>query len=89
MSLACSQKQAVITLIEKKGKDHLFLENWQLISLLSVDVKMFKVITTKIKNALHTIIHHNQTIKDYINQNATFDTVKTPFKSKPMVRVQR
>ena len=49
--LACSQKQAVITLIEKKGKDRLFLENWRPISLLNVDVKiMSKVIATKIKN---------------------------------------
>ena len=29
-----SQKQAVITLIEKKGKDRAFLENWRSISLV-------------------------------------------------------
>ena len=31
--MSCSQKQAVITLIEKKGKDRSFLENWRPISL--------------------------------------------------------
>ena len=46
--LACSQRQAVITLIEKKGKDLLFLENWRPISLLNVDVKiMSKLIATR------------------------------------------
>ena len=29
-----SQKQAVITLIEKKGKDRNYLENWRPISLI-------------------------------------------------------
>jgi len=37
-----SQKQAVITLIEKKGKDRLLLENWQPISLVNVDAKIVK-----------------------------------------------
>ena len=37
-SLTHSQKQAVITLIEKKGKDRLFLKNWRPISLLNVDL---------------------------------------------------
>ena len=32
-----AQKQAVITLIEKKGKDRCFIENWRPISLLNVD----------------------------------------------------
>lgn len=36
---------------------------------------MSKVINTKIKDVLHPIVHHNQTIKDYLNQNATLDTV--------------
>ena len=57
-----SQKQAVITLIEKKGKDRLLLENWRPISLVNIDAKiMSKVIVTRIKNVLPNIIHHNQT----------------------------
>ena len=35
--MSCSQKQAVITLIEKKGKDHSYIENWRPISLLNGD----------------------------------------------------
>ena len=48
--MSVSQKQAVITLIEKKGKDRSFLENWRPISLLNVDTKiMTKVLATRIK----------------------------------------
>lgn len=60
--MSSSQKQAVITLIEKKGKDRTFLENWRPISLANVDAKiMSKVIAWRIKNVLPEIIHHNQT----------------------------
>ena len=38
--LTSSQKQAVITLIEKSGEDKRFIKNWRLISLLNVDVKI-------------------------------------------------
>ena len=48
-----SQKQAVITLIEKKGKDRSLLENWRPISLVNVDTKiMTKAIAWRIKNVL-------------------------------------
>ena len=70
--MSSSQKQAVITLIEKKGKDRVFLENWRPISLVNVDAKiMSKVIASRIKNVLPEIIHHNQTgfVKDrYIGE---------------------
>ena len=57
-----TQKQALITLIEKKGKDRSLIENWRPISLVNVDAKiMFKVIATRTKNVLPSIIHHNQT----------------------------
>ena len=35
--LSNSQKQAVITLIEKKGKDKRLVKNWRAISLINVD----------------------------------------------------
>ena len=48
--LSSSQKQALITLIEKKGKDRSLLENWRPISLVNVDAKiMSKVIATRVK----------------------------------------
>ena len=57
-----SQKQAVITLIEKKGKDRSLLENWRPISLVNVDTKiMTKAIAWRIKTVLPDIIHQNQT----------------------------
>ena len=76
-----SQKQAVIRLIEKKGKDRSLLENWRPISLVNVDGKiMSKVIGTRLKNVLPQIIHHNHTgfVKDrYIGKTvrSIFDTM--------------
>ena len=73
-----SQKQAVITLIEKKGKDRLLFENWRPISLVNVDAKiMSKVIATRIKNVLPNIIHHNQT--GYVKDRYIGDTVRFVF----------
>ena len=37
--MSSSQKRAVITLIEKKGKDRSFVENWRPIFLVNVDKK--------------------------------------------------
>ena len=60
--MSCSQKRAVITLIEKKEKYRTFIENWRPISLVNVGAKiMSKVIASRIKNVLPSIIHHNQT----------------------------
>ena len=56
-----SQKQAVVTLIDKKGKARMVLENWRPISLINVDSKIAtKVIANRIKNVLPGIIHSNQ-----------------------------
>ena len=66
--MSSAQKQAIITLIEKKEKDRSFLENWRPIFLVNVDTKiMTKVIASRIKNVLPDIIHPNQTgyVKDY------------------------
>ena len=57
-----SQRQGVITLIEKTGKDRTYLENWRPISLTNVDAIMAsKVIATRIIKILPEIIHSNQT----------------------------
>ena len=76
--MSVSQKQAVITLTEKKGKDRSSLENWRPISLLNVDAKiMTKVLAARIKEVLPSIIHHNQTgyIKDP-ESSSTYSNLK-------------
>ena len=76
--MSLSQKQAIITLIEKKGKDRSLLENWRPISLLNVDAKiMSKVIAARIKNVLPSIIHHNQT--GFIKDRYIGETVRSIF----------
>ena len=73
-----SQKQAVITLIEKKGKDRCFIENWRPISVLNVDAKIAsKVIATRIKKVLPNIIHHNQS--GYVSDRYLGETVRSIF----------
>ena len=76
--MLCSQKQTVITSIEKKGKDHSYIENWHPISLVNVDAKvMSKVIATRIKNVLPNIIHHNQT--GYVKDQYIGKTIRSVF----------
>ena len=76
--LSSSQKQAVITLIEKKGKDRTLLENWRPISLLNVDTKiMSKVIASRLKHVLPSIIHQNQT--GFIKDRYIGETVRSIF----------
>ena len=60
--MSSSQRQAIITLIEKKGKDRNYLENWRPISLTNVDAKIaLKVIAAGIIPALPEIITSTQT----------------------------
>ena len=57
-----SHRQAVITLIDKKGKDRQYLKNWRPISLLNVDYKIIsKVLAVRLQDILPSIIHENQT----------------------------
>ena len=73
-----SQKQAVITFLEKKGKDRSSLENWRPISLLNVDTKiMTKVLAARIKEVRPSIMHHNQT--GYIKDRFIGETVRSIF----------
>ena len=71
-----SQKRAVITLIEKKGKDRSFVDNWHPISLVNVNTKMMsKVIATRLKNVLPYIIHQNQT--GYLKERYIGETIRS------------
>ena len=65
--LSTSQRQATITVIEKKDKDKRFIKNWRPISLINVDTKIaYEVLAMRMQNILTSIIsHHHQTV--YVN----------------------
>ena len=59
--LSISQRQAIIKLIEKKDKDKRFIQNWSLISLLNVDLKIIsKSFSEKVKKVLPRLICSQQ-----------------------------
>ena len=65
--LSNSQRQAIITLIEKKGKDKRYLKNWRPIPLINVDTKIAsKCLASRVKKVLSSLIHSDQTayVKD-------------------------
>ena len=73
--LSSSQKQAVITLIEKKDKDKRYIRNWRLISLLNVDLKIAsKALALRIKPVLKNVICHDQTA--YIKDRYTGESIR-------------
>ena len=60
--LSYSQYQAVIKLIEKKGRDKRFIKNWRPIYLLNVDTKLIsKVLSERLKNVMPDLVSENQT----------------------------
>ena len=69
-----SQRQAIITLIDKKGQDRTYVENWRPISLVNFHAKIAsKIIANRIKCCLPDIIHYNQSgfLKDrFIGETA-------------------
>ena len=74
--MSTSQRQAVITLLEKK--DRTLIGNWRPISLVNADAKIIsKVITNRIKDILPSIIHHNQT--GYVKERYIGETVRSIF----------
>ena len=60
--LSTSQRQAVITLIEKKDKDERMIKNRRPISLINVDAKIAsKVLCLRIQKVLVSINNYDQT----------------------------
>ena len=50
-----SQKQAVITLIERKGRDKRYIKNWRSISSLNIDAKIIStILATHVKKSNFT-----------------------------------
>ena len=68
-----SQKQAVITLIEKKDRDKRIIKNWRPISLINVNVKMAsKSLALRVQDVIRELVHSDQTtyVKDcYIGES--------------------
>ena len=51
--LSVSQKQAVIKLIEKKGRDKKYIQNWRPIFLHNIDLKLIsKALAERLKKCL-------------------------------------
>ena len=70
-----SQKQAMITLLEKKDKDRSFIKTWRPISLINVDVKIAsKAIARKLELLLPEFIHSNQ--NGFIKGRSLLDGVR-------------
>ena len=60
--LSTSQRQAVIILIEKKGRDKRYIKNWRPISLLNVDAKILsKILASCVKKVISSLITSDQT----------------------------
>ena len=74
--LSTSQRQAVITLIEKKGKDRTLIKNWRPISLLNIDYKIAtKALTMRLTTVLPNIIHSNQS--GYVKNRNITDSIRS------------
>ena len=59
--LSLSQRRAIITLLEKKGKDNSKIKNWRPVALLNTDYKIFtKVLARRLEKNIPTIIHTDQ-----------------------------
>ena len=60
--LFTSQKQIVITLTEKKGRDKRYIKHWRPISLLNVGAKIIsKILATRLKKVISQLISSDQT----------------------------
>ena len=56
-----NKKQAINTLIEKKGKDKRLVKNWRPISLTNTDAKLAsKTLAKRLEKVLPEVIHFNQ-----------------------------
>ena len=74
--LSTSQRQAVITLLEKKDKDKRFIKNWRPISLINVETKIgSKALCKRLEKVLPDIIHYNQNA--FVQGRSIFDAIRT------------
>ena len=74
--LSSSQKQTLITQLEKKEKDRRFLKNWRPISLVNLDVKIAsKAIARRLEAVMPLLIPANQ--NGFIKGRSILDAVLT------------
>ena len=60
--VSSSQKQAVITLIQKEDKDVMSIKNWRPNSLINVDIKTAsKALAFRVRKVLPSLIYYDQT----------------------------
>jgi len=70
-----SQKQAIITLIVKKGKDRRQISNWRPISPINLDTKIgSKAIARRLQDVIPDIVHYNQNA--CVKGKSIFDAVR-------------
>ena len=59
--LSTSQRQNIISLLEKAGKDKTYIKNWRPISLINFDSKLFsKTYAERLKASMPSLVHPNQ-----------------------------
>ena len=76
VSFLILKKQAVIILLEKKGKDKRLIKNWRPISLINVDTKIAsKTLAKRLEPILPKLINYNQNA--FVKGKSIFDTVRT------------
>ena len=73
--LSPSQKQAIITIIHKEGKDPMSISNYRPISLLNVDYKILtKILSKRIKTILNNVVSVDQV--GYLNDRNIGEAVR-------------
>ena len=73
--LSTSQRQALITIIEKKDKDKRYIKNWRPISIITVDGKIAsKALAARVKELLASIIKSDQTA--YVEGRYTGESIR-------------
>jgi len=73
--MSVSQKQSVISLLEKEGKDKLYLKNWRPISLINVDAKLFsKLLSIRLRKIVNKLIKEEQVA--YVNDRFIGDGIR-------------
>lgn len=74
--LTKSQRQAIITLIDKKDKDRTYIKNWRPISLLNLDFKIIsKVLSMRLIKVLPELISNTQS--GYMKGRQISDAIRT------------